>query len=587
MILKLFFRTPFLIAFSFTKSFFYKMKCFYSSNIKPYNTIKVLLFLYTYIFFNHCQAPKLENPCDSRSNAFRETIALKSLLGDTSNLCGFSLTNPPSLPLKWEAQAYVKAPNTEAGDQFSYSISISGDTIVVGARYEDSNQTTITNGSTASANNSAVLAGAAYVFHRTGSNWEQQAYLKASNIESQDEFGKSVSISGDTIVVGAVGEDSNQTTITNGSTASANNSASNSGAAYVYQRNGTTWTQQAYLKAPNAGDNDEFGDSVSISGDTIVVGALGEDSNQTTITNGTTGSADNSATDAGGVYVFQRTGGNWIQQAYLKAPNSNAFDRFGSSVEISGDTIVVGSPDEDSSLTTIINGATADADNSAVDSGGAYVFQRTGTTWSQQAYLKTPNAESNDKFGSSVSISKDTIVVGAPFEDSNQTTISNGSTASVNNSFLNSGAAYVFHRTGATWVQQAYLKAENTNQGDDFGRSVSIFGDTIVVAARLEDSNQNTITNGTTASADNSISSSGAVYVFQRTGTNWEQQAYLKAPNADPGDQFGFATAISGNTIAVGAYIEGSNQNTITNGSTASSDNSASNAGAAYVFVRK
>lgn len=576
-----------MIAFSYTNSFFKEMKPFSFCHMNPYNTIILLLFSCSFIFFNHCQAPKLENPCDSRSNVFWETITLKSLLGDSSNICGFSFTNLPSLPLKWEAQAYLKASNAEAGDQFSYSISISGDTIVVGARYEDSNQTTITNGNTASANNSAALAGAAYVFHRTGTNWEQQAYLKASNIESQDEFGKSVSISGDTIVVGTVGEDSNQTTITNGSTASANNSASNSGAVYVFQRDGTTWTQEAYLKAPNAGNNDEFGDSVSISGDTIVIGAPGEDSNQTTITNGATATADNSATDAGGVYVFQRTGGNWIQQAYLKAPNSNAFDRFGSSVEISEDTIVVGSPDEDSNLTTIINGATADADNSAVDSGGAYVFHRTGTTWSQQAYLKAPNVEANDKFGSSVAISKDTIVVGAPFEGSNQTTISNGNTASADNSFPLSGAAYVFHRTGANWVQQAYLKAENTNQGDDFGRSVSIFGDTIVVAARLEDSNQNTITNGTTGSADNSMNSSGAAYVFQRTGTNWEQQAYLKAPNADAGDQFGFATAISGNTITVGAYTERSIQNTITNGLTASSDNSATNAGAAYVFVRK
>ncbi|MCZ8240150.1 MAG: hypothetical protein O9346_08695 [Leptospiraceae bacterium] len=116
------------------------------------------------------------------------------------------------------------------------SVSISGDTIVVGAIYEDSNQTTITNGATASSDNSATSSGAAYVFVRSGSNWSHQAYLKAPNSETNDQFGYSVSISGDTIVVGARFEDSNQTTITNGATASSNNSAVDSSAAYVFVR---------------------------------------------------------------------------------------------------------------------------------------------------------------------------------------------------------------------------------------------------------------------------------------------------------------------------------------------------------------
>ncbi|MCZ8240149.1 MAG: FG-GAP repeat protein [Leptospiraceae bacterium] len=187
----------------------------------------------------------------------------------------------------WSQQAYLKAPNAEANDQFGYSVSISGDTIVVGAIYEDSNQTTITNGATASSNNIAVDSGAAYVFVRSGSNWSHQAYLKAPNAEAGDVFGYSVSISGDTIVVGANFEASNQTTITNGATASSNNSADDSGAAYVFVRSGSNWSNQAYLKAPNAEASDYFGYS-AISGDTIVVGAIGEASNQTTITNGAT-----------------------------------------------------------------------------------------------------------------------------------------------------------------------------------------------------------------------------------------------------------------------------------------------------------
>jgi hypothetical protein len=183
---------------------------------------------------------------------------------------------------------------------------------------------------------------------------------------------------------------------------------------------------------------------VAISGDTIVVGADGEDSPQTTITNGSTASADNSAAGAGAAYVFVRSGSSWSQQAYLKAPNTNAGDNLGYSVAISGDTIVVSAHQEESSQTTITNGSTASSDNSASEAGAAYVFVRSGTNWSQQAYLKAPNANTDAVFGRSVAISGDTIVVGANEEDSNQTSITNGNTASADNSAFNAGAAYAF-----------------------------------------------------------------------------------------------------------------------------------------------
>nr|WP_315474142.1 FG-GAP repeat protein [uncultured Rhodoferax sp.] len=484
----------------------------------------------------------------------------------------------------WSQQAYVKAPNAEANDLFGTSVAISGDTLVVGADNEDSPQTTITNGSTASADNSASTAGATYVFVRNGNGWSQQAYLKAPNAEAGDQFGESVAISGDTIVVGAFAESSNQTTITNGSTASADNSASGAGAAYVFTRSGSTWSQQAYLKAPNAEANDSFGASVAISGDTIVVGATKENSNQTTITNGSTASSNNSASAAGAAYVFVRSGTAWSQQAYLKAPNADSADFFGYRVAISDDTIVVSPYAEDSNQTTITNGATASTDNSAFAAGAAYVFVRSGTSWSQQAYLKAPNAGANDYFGYSAAISGNTIVVGALNEDSNQATITNGSTASSDNSASAAGAAYVFVRSGSSWSQQAYLKASNAEAIDQFGISVAISGDTIVVGATSEGSNQTTITNGSSASADNSASNAGAAYVFVRSGTSWSQQAYLKASNAEADDQFGTSVAISGSTLVVGAHQEDSAQNSITNGITASADNSASLAGAAYVF---
>jgi hypothetical protein len=487
---------------------------------------------------------------------------------------------------QWYQEAYLKASNADAQDQFGKSASISGDTIVVGAPSESSNQTTITNGSTASGDNTVQSSGAAYVFKRTGSNWAQEAYLKAPNAEPYDNFGYyGTSISGDTIVVGAPYESSNQTTITNGPTASGDNTALGSGAAYVFKRTGSNWAQEAYLKAPNAHQYDAFGYTASISGDTIVVGAPGESSNQTTITNGPTASSNISAPGSGAAYVFKRTGSNWTQEAYIKASNSDQDDEFGVTTSVSGDTIVVGAPYESSNQTTITNGSTASSDNTLTHSGAAYVFKRTGSNWAQEAYLKAPNADMSDWFGVVPSISGDTIVVGAFGESSNQTTITNGSTASSDNSLIDSGAAYVFKRTGSNWAQEAYLKAPNVHAHDWFG-GASISGDTIVVGASNESSNQTTITNGSTASSDTSAPSSGAAYVFKRTGSNWAQEAYLKAPNADAGDGYEGSLSISGDTIVLGAPRESSNQTTITNGSTASSDNSLTNSGAAYVVRR-
>ncbi|HMW05085.1 MAG TPA: FG-GAP repeat protein [Leptospiraceae bacterium] len=424
----------------------------------------------------------------------------------------------------WVNEAYLKAPNAEGADNFAF-IAISGNTIVVGANGEGSNQTTITNGTLTSSNNLAVNSGSVYVFRRIEGIWVNEAYLKAPNTNTNYQFGQSVSISGDTIVVGSRMEASNQTTITNGTTASPDNSASQAGAAYVFRRTGVTWVNEAYLKAPNAGAGDNFALPVAISGDTIVAGARLEDSNQTTITNGATASANNTAGDSGAAYVFRRTGTLWSNEAYLKAPNSETNDRFGQSVAISGNTIVITAPNEDSLQTTITNGTIVQASDQASNTsvGAVHVFRRTGTTWTNEAYLKAPNAETGDGFGNSVAIHKNTIVVGAPDEDSLQTTITNGTLVQSSDtaSDLRVGAVYVFKRTGNTWINEAYLKAPNAEggalgTGDNFGGRVSISGDTIVVGANSEDSNQTTITNGSTVIDNNSATESGAVYVFRR-----------------------------------------------------------------------
>ncbi len=397
---------------------------------------------------------------------------------------------------------------------------------------------------------------------------EQQAYLKASNADDGDFFGWYVAISGDTLVVGTDSEDSNTTGI-NGD--QSDNSSIQAGAAYVYTRDDSGWSQQAYLKASNTEILDRFGRSVAISGDTLVVGAVGEASNATGV-NGN--QSDNSAMQAGAVYVFNRSGSGWSQQAYLKASNTEMFDRFGTAVAISGDTLVVGVYPEAGNATGI-NGD--QSDNSAEFAGAAYVFIRNGTTWSQQAYLKASNTEKHDRFGFSVAISGDTVVVGSNGEDSNAT----GTNGDENdNSAANAGAAYVFTRNEMRWSQQAYLKASNTGVGDDFGASVAISGDTLIVSAKLENSNATGI-NGD--QSDNSKIEAGAVYVFTRNDTVWSQQAYLKASNTDAGDMFGISVEIFGDTLVIGAYPEASNATGI-NGD--QSDNSADFAGAAYFFTR-
>src|SRR6266478_2694898 len=349
-------------------------------------------------------------------------------------------------------QAYIKASNTESNDAFGWSVAISGDTMVVGAHDESSNATGV-NGN--QSDNSSSHSGAAYVFVRSGTNWSQQAYLKASNPGFHDWFGYAVAISGDTIVVAAPFEDSNTTGV-NGN--QSNNNATDSGAVYVFVRNGTNWSQQAYLKASNTGPGDEFGSAVAISRDTVVVGAEGEDSNVTGV-NGN--QSNNSASYSGAAYVFVRSGTNWSQQAYLKASNTRAAAEFAGTVAVSGDTIVIGSGEESSNAI----GVNGDQSNTnAPDSGAAYVFVREGTSWSQQAYLKASNAEAGDQFAKGA-VSGDIVVVGAVSEPSNATGVNGNQN---DNSAPIAGAAYVFVRSGTNWSQQAYLKASNTRSYDEF-----------------------------------------------------------------------------------------------------------------------
>jgi uncharacterized protein (TIGR03437 family) len=469
----------------------------------------------------------------------------------------------------WVQQAYLKASNTSEYSFFGRSVSISGETVLVGADGEPSATRGVNNDT---GNQSARNAGAGYIFVRSGSTWNPPVYLKASNTEEfygPDYFGQAVAISGETVVVGAWGEDSTATGVNENQSSTG---AQNSGAAYVFIRNGTTWTQQAYLKASNTNADDSFGRSVAISGETIVIGAPDEDSGSTGV-NGNGNS--NSLLESGAAYVFIRNGTTWSEQAYLKASNTGPGDRFGWSVGVSGNTIVVGAWADDSSATGV-NGNQAD-DPLISDAGAAYVFVRSGSSWSQQAYLKASNTGSSDNFGNAVAISGETIVVGAFGESSNATTI-NGNQA--DDSAPDNGAAYVFIRQGTSWSQQAYLKSSNGMSGDTFGFQVAISGGTIVVGAPLEDNGATGVNGSQTGPPSYD---SGAAYVFVRSSSGWSQQAYLKASNTDSDDRFGRSVAISGETVIVGADRE-SSRATGVNGD--QSSDLAPEAGAAYLFAR-
>ncbi len=453
-------------------------------------------------------------------------------------------------------RAYIKASNTSGGDWFGHAVDVSGDTLVVGAYQEDGPADV------------ADDTGAVYVFTEVGGAWTQEAYLRASNADAQDRFGSAVAISGDVLVVGAFSEDGGSAGV-NGDESS--NSADTSGAVYVFRRAGTAWTQEAYLKASNPDDFDQFGVAVDVDGDTIVVGAIAESSDAPGV-NGDQNNDD--APAAGAAYVFTFDGTAWSQEAYLKASNPGQTDYFGLSVAISGDTIVVGAFWEDGGSTGV-DGPQNDAGN---NTGAAYVFERQGTTWAQDAYLKASNTGNGDEFGTDVAIDGDTIVVGALREASDATGVDGDG---ADNSDGGAGAAYVFERGVGGWSQAAYLKGWNTPRALDwFGQTVAVSGDRVVVAATREDGGGAGVD---VDAVDSSVNGAGALYVFERAGTAWSTGAYLKSSHPDVFDQLGLGLAMDGALVVAGAPGEDGSGTGVNVGD--QNDSSSSSSGAAYVFA--
>ncbi len=460
-------------------------------------------------------------------------------------------------------QAYLKASNTDSVDAFGSAVAVSGDLVAVSSPNEDGNATGI-NGD--QSNNTGTDSGAVYLFRNVGGAWVQEAYLKASNTGIHNRFGQSVSVSGDRVVVGAWAEDSDSTGVDGDES---NTGASDSGAAYVFSRVGGVWSQEAYLKASNTGGDDQFGYSVSISDDLIAVGAWSESSASTGV-NGN--ESDNSAAQAGAVYLFRYAAGQWAQEAYIKASNTEAGDTFGRAVSVSGDVLVVGA-DLESGASTGVNGN--QGDNSATGAGAAYVFEGVAGVWSQVAYLKASNTDSSDRFGHCVSASGNRVAIGAYGEDSSGQGV-NGNQS--DNGASGAGAVYIFEESAGVWSQAAYIKGVDTVAGDRFGYSVGISGDNLIVGAMWEDSAAVGVNSGGHGS---DASNSGSAYLFHNSGGVWSQNAQLKALNAGTGDVFGYSAALSGNLAVVGAPFEKSSSTGI-NGN--GDDNSLSIAGAAYVF---
>jgi hypothetical protein len=357
-----------------------------------------------------------------------------------------------------------------ADDAFGDVVAIDGDTAVVGAFLANPNDND--------------NQGAAYVYVRTGEGWVQQAKLVAADGAVGHLFGRSVAIDGDTIAVGAAG--------------AANGDVSSSGAVYVFTRTGTSWVQQARLSAADGQLGDELGRAVALSGDTLLAGAHGA------------AIGDNNA--QGAAYVFVRSGATWTQQAKLLAADGASFANFGNAVALDGDTAVIGSDQ-------------ASAAN--FWSGSAYVFVRSGGTWTQQAQLAAKDGAALDQFGHAVALSGDTAVV-------------TSEVAAVDGR-SNQGAAWVFVRSGATWTQQAKLTGADGAGGDHFGSSVAAAGDRVLVGAAMH---------GHQIGVD---LERGAAYLFARSGASWSEQTLFIADASTSGDHYGSGVALDAVHALVGA----------------------------------
>jgi hypothetical protein len=417
---------------------------------------------------------------------------------------------------------YLKGP-TSAEFTFGDAVALSGDgrTLVVGA--------------------DAVI----YVYERHASGWSPPTVITAP-LPDAFFFGETLALSEDgrTLAVGSQSDDA---------------VAFNSGAVYVYQREGSgSWSAPDSLKASNPGVNDDFGTAVALSatGDVLAVGAPAEDS----ATPGAGGVPNENRTDSGAVYVFTRSNGTWSAPTYVKSPNPRLEGAFGAALAVSGDgrTLAVG---ETASGCSNIFPAPPCLDLT----GAAYVYA-IGVWTTPATVIKPPVSSEDDEFGIDVALSRDgtLLVVGHPNEDGagvgvGGDPVSDCDALQPTNCASFSGAAYVYESGPSGWSRPTYLKASNTGAFDQFGSAlaVSADGDTIAVGATGEDG----IGVGVSAEDDDLAPNAGAVYVFERTAaSSWSQPVYVKATNSQRFENFGEGVALSGDgaVLAVGVPFEDS-----------------------------
>lgn len=354
-----------------------------------------------------------------------------------------------------------------ASDDFGESVSIFGDYALIGAYVDDDNGSS---------------SGSAYVFHYDGTNWIQQAKLTASDGSAYDYFGYSVSLSGEYALISAVGE---------------YDSDSSYGSVYVFHYDGSTWSQQAILTASDGTYYDFFGNSVFLSGDYALIGAMYDD-------------------NGGSAYIFYNDGDAWTEQAKLTSTDGAVHDHFGCSVSLSGDYALIGAYEDD---------------DNGYDSGSAYIFHYDGSAWTQQAKLTASDGDAHESFGRSVSLFGYNSLIGAFADDENGNL---------------SGSAYIFHYNGNDWTQQAKLTASDGASDDRFGLSVSLSGDYALIGAYGDDGNDY---------------NSGSTYIFNDDGTTWTQQAKLTASDGAYLDYFGRSVSLSGDYALIGVYGDDDNGN--------------------------
>ncbi|UCE61549.1 MAG: FG-GAP repeat protein [Phycisphaerales bacterium] len=363
-----------------------------------------------------------------------------------------------------------------SSDEAGCAVAASGDIVIVGARGDDDR---------------GSGAGSAHVYTNNGSGWVEGQPLLALDGAADDHFGHSVSVSGGVVVVGSYGH-------------------AEAGAAYVFRYDGSIWVEEQKLTPSDGIAGDNFGYAVGVSGDVAVVGAYG---------------VDDSGTSSGAAYMFRFDGSQWIEGQKLTASDGAAYDFFGVATAMSNDVAVIG--------------AYLDDEGDA-NSGAAYVFRLDGSSWVEEQKLVASDAAADDRMGTSVAVSGNRVIVGAPQDDDQ------GS---------NSGSAYVYRWDSSRWVEETKLLLSDGAALDTFGTSVAVFGDLAAVGAHLTDFD--------------GVTDSGSVSVFSFDGSKWVEAERLLAPDGWYGDYFGYSVALSEGVTAVGAVKD---------------DNSGNNSGSAYIF---